>query len=446
MNDNTKFTHLHVHSDISLIDGVCKVGEIASKCAEMGMNHIALTDHGTMGGAIKFYESCKRNSVKPIIGCESYFCHDMNDKTKNSKNYHLLLLAKNNIGYKNLMKLVTISNLEGFYRKPRFDFETLSKYSEGLIVSSACILGELSQNILHENDGLEKAKNTAKKFKDLFGKDYYLELMYQGTPCGIAPLSTDTANLMESQQRVINGVCEISKQLDIEKIVTNDVHYICQEHYVARYMKMRITGWSDKGDSNDSDYNQNRIDDTLDYHLKSPETMWRSWGEHFSDALIKTYEIGEQCDITIPLLNLGDKIPNRMPNFEVPDDDEFNNYLQYDRTSNPVHVKYIKYLTYKELCFRGLDKDPRYTDRLKHEIKVIGSNPTFCTYFLITRDFVKFAKNSGIYVGAGRGSAAGSLIMFLLGVTLSDPIEHDLDFGRFLSSDTVYNTTINDYL
>jgi len=439
------FTHCHCHSEFSLWDGVAQIPQMVRKTAEFGMEHLALTDHGTMGGAIKFYEECKRNSVKPIIGMEGYFCNNMHSRDK-SNYYHLILLAKNNTGYNNLMKLVSKSNIEGKYKKPRFDFKCLSDHSEGLIVSSACILGELAQNILHKENGVEEAKNVVKRFKDLFGKDYYLEVMYQGTPGDIEPLSEDTKKLMVDQQTVINSLYDISKKLDTKMIVTNDVHYVCQEDYISRYMKMRIGSWS-TDDTSDNDFgDSNKADDSLDYHLKSPEAMWAKWGEYFPDALTNTYEIGEQCNIEIPLLSLGDNIGSRMPYFKIPEDEGFNIYLDSDRSNAPLDVKYVKYLTIKGLKEKGLDNKQEYINRLKHELAVIGSNPSFCTYFLITRDFVQFAKNSGIYVGPGRGSAGGSLVMHLLGVTLPDPIEHGLDFERFLSADKAYQTTMLDYL
>lgn len=439
------FTHLHVHSEFSLWDGVSKIDQLTKKTAEMGMKHLAITDHGTMGGVIKFYESCKKNNIKPIIGIEGYFCDDMKKQNKDSKYYHLLVFAKNNAGYQNLMKLVGKSNLEGRYRKPRFDFECLANHSEGLIISSACILGEIPQLLLKDPEGEKKSINVIKKFKDIFGEDYYLEVMYQGTPGNVQASSDDTRKIMEDQKTVINSICMLSKKTNTKMIVTNDVHYVCQEDYVARYTKMKIGSWTG-GDLKEGDFVCSGVDDTLDYHLKSPEEMWRLWGEHFSESLTNTYEIGEQCDLNIPLLSLGDSIPSRIPHFEIPEDDDgFKNYLSSDKSNLQLSVKYVKYLCLKKLHSKNLINNKEYVNRLKYELGVIGSNPEFCRYFLITRDFVQYSKDSGIYVGPGRGSASGSLVMHLLGVTLPDPIEHKLDFGRFLSSDKVYSTIRSDY-
>lgn len=442
---DNKFSHLHVHTEYSIWDGISRIKQLVETAAKMNMSHLAITDHGTMGGSIKFYETCKNNSVKPIIGMEGYFCDDMSKRDKDSKYYHLLLLAKNNKGYSNLMKLVTKSNKDGRYKKPRFDFNCLAEHSEGIIVSSACILGEISQNILHNPNGVDESIKIVKKFKELFGEDYYLEVMYQGTPGGIEPLSEDTKKLMSDQQLVINNIWDIAKKLDTKMIVTNDVHYVCQEDYVARYMKMKIGSWSND-DTSDESFSSGKADDTLDYHLKSQDEMWAKWGQYFSEALTNTYEIGEKCNVEIPLLSLGDNIGSRMPYFKIPEDEGFKIYLDSDRSNSPLDVKYVKYLTIKSLREKSLDNNPEYIKRLKYELAIIGSNPSFCTYFLITRDFVEFARNSNIYVGPGRGSAGSSLVMHLLGVTLPDPIEHGLDFNRFLSADKSYQTTLLDYV
>lgn len=452
------FSHLHVHTEYSRYDGISNIKQITKKAAELGMKHLAITDHGTLGGAIKFYEACKINNIKPIIGCEGYICSDRNNEF--SPHYHLLVLAKNNTGYKNLIKLISKSHLEGYggpkkvshktgknYRdtKPRFDFNDLANHGEGLIVSSACILSELSQALLHKENPLESGISIAKKYKEAFGENYYLEHMYQGQYS--SNISEDTKNLMEDQKRIISGIREISKRLDIKEIVTNDVHYVCQEDHIARFMKMKInTLTSDK--DRDGEIDQKLVEDTLNYHLKSQEDMWSFWGDHFSQALLNTYEIGEQCNIEIPLLSLGDAVDIKLPDYNIPYDEEFQAYLDKVNpgAGSSLDVHYVKYLVIKELTAKGLAGKPEYVERLKYELSVVSSNPAFCRYFLITKDFVDYAKSSNIYVGPGRGSGCGSLILYLLGITSIDPLEHKLDFERFLSSDEKHCFSINDLM
>lgn len=448
------FSHLHVHTEYSMYDGISNIKQITKKAAELGMKHLAITDHGTLGGAIKFYEACKNNNIKPIIGCEGYICSDRSNEF--SQHYHILVLAKNNVGYKNLIKLVSKSHLEGYggpnrvskkngknYRdtKPRFDFNDLANLGEGLIISSACILSELSQALLHKDNPLESAMSIAKKYKDAFGENYYLEHMYQGQYS--SNISEDTKHLMEDQKRIISGIREISKRLDIKEIITNDVHYVCQEDYIARFMKMKInTLTSDK--NKDGDIDQKIVEDTLNYYLKSPQEMWKFWGDHFSQSLLNTYEIGEQCNIEIPLLSLGDAVDIKLPEYEIPYDEEFREYInKSDNTSN-LDVQYVKYLVVKELTERGLAYKSEYVERLKYELSVVSVNPVFCRYFLITKDFVDYARHSNVFVGPGRGSGCGSLILYLLGITSIDPLEHKLDFERFLSADEKHCFSISD--
>lgn len=446
------FTHLHVHSEFSSYDGISRIPELTKKASEFGMKHLSLTDHGTLGGAIKFYESCRKNSINPIIGIEGYICEDITNKS--SKDHHLIVLAKNYEGYRNLLRLSSFAN-ENFgghsrFKKPRFDLETLGKYSNGLIVSSACILGEVAKAIVSDGDGKEKAQNIVKKYKDVLGDDYYLEIMYQGSMINDQYISEDTRRLMKNQKYVMDCLKDISKHTGVKMIITNDVHYVCPNDFTARYMKMKINtisktkqnGVDEDGESSDSEFNAN---DTLDYYLKSGEEMWNFWGDYFPEELTRTYEIGEQCDIRIPLLSLGDKVSIRLPNIEIPKDDDFISYLSSSSSIEPEEVKYVRYLSVKGLRQRGLMDKPEYINRLKYELSVLSCNPIFCKDFLMILDSIQYAKEVGILTGPGRGSGAGCLILYLIGITQVDPIFHDLDFDRFLSADEIIRLRVEDY-
>ncbi len=393
-----KFTHLHVHSHYSLLDGLAKIDELLDGAKELGMDSLALTDHGNMYGAIEFYKKAKAKGIKPIIGCEMYqSLGGMTEKRPNidDKRYHLVLLAKNKVGYKNLVKLVTKAHLEGFYYKPRVDEEILQKYSEGLICLSACLAGKIPKLIL--SGKMEEAEKAALRYQEIFGKDnFYLDVQ-------VHPNSPD-------QKKSNEGLKAISKKHGIPMVATNDIHYLKKEDAQAQDLLMLInTGAS----PNDPERLSLLTDD---FSMKSPEEMEKLFKE-FPGAIENTQKVADMCDLQ---LELG---VTKLPLFKTPNGQEPNKYLE-------------------ELCKQGLEN--RYgkkitkeiTERLEYELSVINKTD-FASYFLIVQDFVNWAKQNRIVVGPGRGSAGGSLVAYLVGITNIDPLKYNLLFERFLNPDRI---------
>ena len=275
------FVHLHVHTEYSLLDGLNKIKNLVSTIKDMGMNSLAITDHGNMYGAIEFYKACQKADIKPIIGCETYLAPNGRlDKTStNRHNQHLILLAKNQQGYKNLMKLVSISHIEGFYYKPRIDWETLKKYSNGLICTSACIEGEIPQLIL--NDNYDQAKIRAKDFQNLFGEDYYLEIQRHPN--------------LDGQEKANEGIIKISRELGIPLVATNDAHYLKKEDAFAQDVLMMINTQTTINDSK-----RLTMINIPDFYIKSPEEMAEQFAD-YPDALENTQKIADKCQLEIEL-------------------------------------------------------------------------------------------------------------------------------------------------
>jgi DNA polymerase-3 subunit alpha len=368
------FVHLHVHSEYSLLDGAARIKEMAAKAAELGMKSLALTDHGVMYGAIPFYKACQEHGIKPIIGMEAYItAGSRHEKTsrKEQPTYHLTLLAKNETGYRNLMKLSSIGHLEGFYYRPRIDFEALAAHAEGLICLSGCMSSELSKQLL--DDSYDAAKATALRYFELFGDDYYLELQDHG--------------ILE-QKKVSAGVLRISEETGIPLAATNDSHYICEDDYSLQDVLICI------GTGKTIDDPDRLKMTTSQGYFKSGEEMAALF-RHVPEAIANTVKIADRCVLE---LTFGRHI---LPQFSpLPDGNSAAQYL-------------------RELCQLGLQE--RYTgltdwqdegyrtvvvDRLKYELKVIGQMG-FDDYFLIVWDFIRFAHEQGIVTGPGRGSSAG---------------------------------------
>jgi DNA polymerase-3 subunit alpha len=388
------FVHLHVHTEYSLLDGLSKIKNLVALVKEMGMNSIAITDHGNMYGSIEFYKACKKADIKPIIGCEVYMSPNgrLDKSTSNRRNQHLILLAKNNQGYKNLMKLVSIANIEGYYYKPRIDWETLTKYHEGLICSSACIEGEIGQLVL-SND-LEKATAQAKKFQDLFGEDYYLEI--QRHPG------------LEGQDKANDGIIKISRELGIPLIATNDAHYLKKGDAFAQDVLMMINTQTTIND-------QKRLTmiDIPDFYIKSPQEMAIQFAD-FPDALENTQKIADKCDVNIELGNW------YFPKFKLPK----------GKTAEEVLCCAVYEAAHEHY---GKDLSTEITDRLEYEMEVINTKG-YAAYFLIMRNFIQWAENNDTSTNT-RGSAAGCLVAFVLGITTVDPLIYQLPFERFLNKD-----------
>lgn len=392
---NRPYVPLHLHSEYSLLDGAIRVKELCEFAKENNMPAVAITDHGVMYSAIEFYRVAKETGIKALIGCE-FYVHDGDIHEKNASHnplYHLVLIAKDKTGYMNLVKLVSIAHCEGMYYKPRINFELLEKYHDGLICSSACLGGEVLQNLLNKN--YEGAKEAAKKYKDLFGEDYYIELQDHG---------------LEEQKRTNPDLIKIAKELDIKMIITNDSHYLRKEDADWHDTLLCLQTNALKDDPNRFHFPNN------EFYVKTPDELRDAFrwldSETFDQCIQNTVDIAEQCHLTL----LGEKSP--LPYYEVPKGHTAESYLDLK-----VH---------EGLKARYGDIPPEIEKRVKYELGII-EQMGFSAYFLITWDFIHFAKTHDIPVGPGRGSAAGSVVAYALGITDLDPIEHHLLFERFLN-------------
>ncbi|OIO16166.1 DNA polymerase III subunit alpha [Candidatus Kuenenbacteria bacterium CG1_02_38_13] len=389
-----KFTHLHVHSHYSLLDGLSKIDELLDKCQELGMDSIALTDHGAMYGIVEFYQKAKDRGIKPIIGLEAYLAIESRFLKRphiDDERWHLTLLAKNKIGYQNLIKLATSGHLEGFYYKPRIDKELLRQYSNGLIALSGCLEGEIPRLLANKN--FKKAEKAALEYQEIFGKEnFYLEIM-------------DHPNLPQINPDIIN----LSKKHKIPLVATNDSHYLNSEDAEAQDILLCIQ-------TNKKIIDKERL--TMadgDYSLRSPERMIKSFKDT-PEAIENTQKIVEQCDFE---LELG---KTKLPDFKPPKNYTPDSYLE-KLSKAGIKKRYSK-LTRK------------ITDRLNYELKIIKETG-FAPYFLIVQDFVNWAKKNKIVVGPGRGSAAGSIVSYALNITDVDPLNYDLLFERFLNPERI---------
>ncbi len=395
MDKNTQYVPLHLHSEYSLLDGAIKVKALCEFAKENNMPAVAITDHGVMYSAIEFYRTAKETGIKAIIGCE-FYVHDGDIHVKDASHnplYHLVLLAKDKAGYMNLVKLVSIAHCEGMYYKPRINFELLEKYSEGLICSSACLGGEVLQNLL-KND-YEAAKAAAKRYKDLFGEDYYIELQDHG---------------LEEQKRTNPDLIKIAQELGIKMIITNDSHYLKKEDADWHDTLLCLQTNALKSEPNRFHFPNN------EFYVKTPEELRASfkWMDSamFDECIKNTVEVADKCHL---ILEMG-KSP--LPHYEVPPGHTVESYLDLK-----VHEGLKK---------RYGDIPPEIEERVKYELGII-EQMGFSAYFLITWDFVHFAKTHDIPVGPGRGSAAGSVVAYALEITDLDPIRHHLLFERFLN-------------
>lgn len=391
--EDPKFIHLHTHSHYSLLDGLSKIDEMVALAKKHGMSAIGLTDHGNMYGAIEFYKKCKAKGINPIIGVEAYITpgsrHDKRPGI-DTERYHLTLLAKNVQGYKNLMRLVTISNLEGYYYKPRMDKEILREYHEGIICLSGCFGGEFSRAI--RRGDLEGAEKVAREHQDIFGKEnYYLEIMHHPG--------------VENIEDVRKEIIRLSKKLDIPLVATQDSHYLHKDDQDAHETLLAIQTNGDLNDENRFSMKSDLFDfvDTekaLEYFAGTPEAVWN------------TQKIADRCNIE---LDLGKWV---FPNLEIPAGTTYDSELYR--------------LTYEGIDFRGLDrKDPKVIERIEYEIGVIRTKG-YAPYFLVVADLLRFARENGILTNI-RGSVAGSITTYLLGITSVNPLEYNLPFERFLN-------------
>ena len=394
----SKFTHLHVHSHYSLLDGLAKIDQLLDRVEELGMDSVAITDHGNLYGAIEFYKKAKERGIKPIMGAEIYLSFEGMEQKRpgiDDTSYHLIVLAKNEKGYQNLVKILTAAHLKGFYYRPRVDEEFLAQHSEGLIALSACLAGKISRFILSQK--IEEAEQTALKYEDMFGKgNFFLEL--QNHPA------------ISEQKIATEGLVKISRNTGIPLVATADSHYLRKEDAEAQDILMLInTG----AKADDPERLTLKADD---FSLKSTEEMTELFKET-PEALENTQVIANACTVELQLgINL-------LPSFPVPDGKTAEKYLQ-------------------ELCLEGMKERLQYAnskearERLEYELEVIKQSG-FASYFLIVHDFVRWAKQNHIVVGPGRGSAAGSIVAYLLKITNIDPLAYNLLFERFLNPERI---------
>ena len=401
MSHKKPFTHLHVHTHYSLLDGLGKIDDILDRVKELGMDSIAITDHGTMYGVPEFYDKAIKKGIKPILGCEMYFApNGLANKRAgiDDARSHLTLLAKNNIGYKNLMKLATIAHLEGFYYKPRIDMDALKKHSAGLIGMSGCIQGEISQLVI--GGKYKTAKKKALEYQKIFGKDqYFLELQHLPN--------------LDIQKIANDGLIKISRETAIPVVATADSHYIYPEDSAVQDILVCIQTGKKVDDTNRLSMTDHKL------HLKTQEEMWENFG-HIPEALENTQKIAAQCDVTIEFGH------TKLPKFDVPEGYTATDYLR-KLCDDGIKHRYTN---------QGLEYTDEHEKRLIYELGII-SKMGFDAYFLIVADFIVWAKNEGIAVGPGRGSAAGSFVSYLTKITDIDPIKYELLFERFLNPDRI---------
>ena len=394
---NGKFVHLHVHSEFSLLDGANRIKDLPVRAKELGMDAMAITDHGVMFGAIDFYKACKANGVKPIIGCEVYVApRTMKDKDPvlDAKYNHLILLAKDNNGYKNLIKLVSLGFTDGFYYKPRIDKEALEKYHEGIICSSACLAGEIPSKILQGD--MEGAKQSALWFKKLFGEDYYLEIQNNG---------------VKEQVMVNQKLIQMARELDIPLLATNDSHYLKKEDAYNHEVLLCIQTGKRMSDPDRMKFESDEL------YIKSPEEMMEYF-KNVPDAIENTVKVAEKCNVEF---EFGHTI---LPNYDVPEE-------------YATHFDYLKKLTDDGIRNRYGENPPQEIwEREEYELGVINKMG-YTDYFLIVWDYVHYAKSHDIPVGPGRGSGAGSIVAYAIEITDIDPIKYGLIFERFLNPERI---------
>lgn len=391
------FTHLHVHTEYSLLDGASRIEDLVSHAKELGMSSLAITDHGAMFGVIDFYKECKKQGIKPIIGCEVYTAaRKLTDKEADKDKYqgHLVLLAKDEKGYKNLIKLVSIGYIKGYYYKPRIDKEALRQHSEGIIALSACLAGNVQHALLMGD--YEAAKKEASELLEIFGDgNFYLEIQDQG---------------LEEEARIKPYMLKLSRELNVPLVATNDVHYVRQEDAAAHDVLLAIQTATSINDENRMRFPND------EFYLKSEEEMRKIFAS-VPEAIDNTQLVADACNVEFQFGQY------HLPEFKAPDGKSNEEYL-------------------RELCYRGLevrygkDHDPSLEERLEYEISTISSMG-YVEYFLIVWDFINYAKENGIMVGPGRGSAAGSIVAYCLKITDIDPIRYNLIFERFLNPERV---------
>jgi DNA polymerase III subunit alpha len=414
------YVHLHNHTHHSLLDGMTKIPDLINHVKDMGMEAVAITDHGTLSGVIEFYKAAKDANIKPIIGMEGYVAarsRKDRDPQKDKARYHLILLAMNNQGYKNLMHLSTIAHLEGFYYKPRIDRDVLKKYSEGLIVLSGCAGSEIGEQL--QIDNYSEAKKIAEWYKSVFGDRYYLELQDHGHP--------DAPSKWEMQVKINGYIEKLSQELDIPTVVTSDAHYLKHEDQDAHEILLCVGTGNYLSDEKRMSLKE------FELHVTDPAEIIKRWSKTNPEAVVNTKRIADRCDVTIDLGGI------LIPKFPTP--------------AGKTEKEYLDQLVYRGMAVRYLHKSVEDAVKMKNEDirKALNDeqrarldmefgvldNMGYNGYFLIVQDFINWGKDQGIIFGPGRGSAAGSIIAYALNITDLDPLKYDLLFERFLNPDRI---------
>lgn len=390
------FTHLHVHTEYSLLDGAARINDLVKAAAEQKMSALAITDHGVMYGVIDFYKACLKEGIKPIIGCEIYVAPGIRtEKTsgKDDKNYHLVLLAENNEGYRNLVKIVSQAHIDGFYYKPRADKQLLRQYSKGLIALSGCMAGEVSEYIMQDN--LSRAEKAALEYSDIFGKDsFFLEMQDHG---------------LADQQKVNSGLWELNRKTGIPIVATNDVHYVKKQDAFIQDVLLCIQTGKNLNDTSRMSF------EGQEFYLKNIEEMSLRFGQH-PEVLSVSNEIAERCNVDFTFGQ------HYLPDYQVPEGYSLDEYL-CELCRKAFNIAYPNQLEHEK-------------ERLAYELNVI-TQTGFSGYFLIVADFCNYAREQGVTVGPGRGSAAASMVAYLLGITSVEPLRHNLLFERFLNPERI---------
>lgn len=414
------FVHLHNHTQYSLLDGLTKIPSLIDRIAELSMESVAVTDHGTMSGVIEFYKAAKDKGIRPIIGMEAYVAprsHTDKDPGKDRQYFHLTLLAMNHTGYMNLMKLSSIANLDGFYYRPRIDRSLLEKYNEGLIVLSGCIGGEVGDSL--KQDQYQQAKDSANWYKKVFDDRYYIELMDHGHP--------DHPTAWHEQDKVNQQLLKLAEELELPAVVTCDAHYLMREDQEAHEILLCVQTGAFLSDEKRFSLKE------FELHVADPKEIIKRWGKTHPQLISNTAKIAERCNLEIELDNI------LIPNFSTP--------------QGFSEQKYLELLVWQGLAWRYSKVDradmgtitekkarsllsPHIIERTEYELGVVNSMG-FNGYFLIVQDFINWGKDQGIVFGPGRGSAAGSILSYALRITDLDPLEYDLLFERFLNPDRI---------
>ena len=408
-----EFVHLHVHTEFSLLDGLARIDKLVDIVEERGWKSIAITDHGNMHGVIKFFEACVQKGIKPIIGEEFYICHDMQSRNNREDTGHLILLAKNNEGYQNLLKLSSYAYLDGMYYKPRIDYKLLEKHSEGLICLSACLAGHIPQLIIKRQ--YDEAEKLALWHKNLFGEDFYFEIQDHKIP---------------EEKEVIIKLTEMGEKLGIPLVATNDVHYLNKEDSELQDVLMCVQMGKTIDDPNRMKF------DTNEFYLKTYEEMEEAL-PGYTEALDRTLEIANKCEVHIRTKSLreaAEKNPNVSPEDQLGATE--NHIPMYVPETGETPYQFLSRMAWEGLRRNYKSVPKEYEDRLMMELETINKLG-YVEYFLIVWDYINFARQNDIPVGPGRGSGAGSLVAYTTGITQVDPMRYDLFFDRFINPERV---------